>query len=530
MRRSSSNAMQACSQLRFNLSSLLCVAFLSITVGCAIQQPHRDFPTQPLLPFSESGETEPLARWWQEFGDAGLNDQVEQALGNSFDLAAALHRLRAARAVVRREASDLLPDLDGFISTDTSWGPGPDQTRTTWGLDSAWQIDLWGQIQSRVDAERFRADATQADYYAVALSLTAEITRTWFSLIEAHAQLELLNEQLETNRTGLKAQELRFGIGDEGGGPDVLRQRQLVQSTLEQIVVVRSGIEVLEHRLAVLTGKQPQGANYDPGAMLPELPPMPFTGLPAKLLMRRPDVRATYLDVVAADRDVASAISARYPRLNLTGSLISSATNSGDLFRDWILSIGSQLIGPLFDGGQRCAEIDRTTAVAAQLYNGYGQTMLLAFQEVEDNIALERYQIQRIERLRQQVELAEQAAEQLRQRFIIGTASYLDFLSATQSLQRLQREIVSARLELILIRIGLYLAIAGDFDTSPQPVADPAVQDLPDVVDPEHISDPAAVDPPADGELRSEIHAGVDAPPPLPSPTRLPPDPVPPND
>lgn len=445
--------------------------------GCAVPGTNHGFPVQSLQPFSESGETAPPDRWWTEFGDAGLNLQVEHALGRSFDLAAALQRLRAARALARREASDLFWDLDGVLSTDTTFGPGPTQTRINMGFDASYQVDLWGQIQSRVDAERFRAQATRSDYHAVALSLASEVAQTWFSLIEAHAQLELLQEQLETNRTGLKDQQLRFGVVDVGGLPDILRQEQLVKSTQEQMVVVRSRIEVLEHQLAVLTGEQPQNASYDPGAALPDLPPAPFAGLPSELLIRRPDVRADYLAFVAADRDLASAITARYPRVNLTGSLINSATSSDNLLRDWFLSIGSQLIAPIFDGGQRVAEIDRTKAVKAQLYNQFGQTMLIAFQEVEDNLALERYQVERIERLREQVELAGQAANQLKQRFFLGNANFLDFLSATQSYQRLQREYLSARLDLILIRIGLHLAIAGGFDTCPQAVVDSSFKD-----------------------------------------------------
>ena len=462
--------------------------------GCATRRVDHEFPMPTPLPFSASGETDVPERWWLAFGDPDLNLQVERALGGNFDLATALQRLRAARALTRREASDLLPDLDGFLGADITFGPGPEQERLTWGLDASYQVDLWGQIQSRVEAERFRAEATRADYHAVALSLAAEVARTWFSLIEAHAQLELLDAQVETNQNGLKAQELRFGIGDEGGAPDVLRQRQLVQSTLEQVVVVQARVEVLEHQLAVLTGQLPQSASYDSGAELPGLPPTPHTGLPSELLMRRPDVRGDYLALVAADHDLASAISDQYPRLNLTGSLINSAESGETLFRDWFLSIGGQLIGPLLDGGQRRAEVDRTSAVVCQRFNEYGQTMLIALREVEDNLALERLQIQRIERLHAQVQLAEQATEQLFQRYVIGTADYLDFLSATQSQQRLQREILSARLDLILIRIGLYLALAGDFDTHPQlsvdspeggglvegmPVARPAPPELP---------------------------------------------------
>jgi len=226
--------------------------------GCANRKPTPDFPPSPLPPFSPSGQAEMPDRWWTAFNDPALNSHVNQALGDNFTLAVALARLRAARALARREASNLFPDVDGIITTDSTLGRGPDRTRITWGFDAAYQVDLWGQIQSRVEAERLRADATWEDYHAVALSLAAEVTGTWFALIEAHAQLELLGEQIETNRTGLKAQELRF------------RPRVCAQPRCAPAAAVGTSrhwsrrwsfgrrIEVLEHQLAVLLGQLPQ--------------------------------------------------------------------------------------------------------------------------------------------------------------------------------------------------------------------------------------------------------------------------------
>lgn len=450
------------------MAIVFCLALtLSAWTGCASKGPMPTFSTSSLPPISESGATIAPDRWWVSFEDGGLDREVNRALGGNYDLAVALSRLRAAQALTRREASDLFADLNGFVADANTFGPGPNQTRISWGLDAAYQVDLWGKIRSRVDAERLRAEATRADYHAVALSLAAEIARTWFALIEAYAQLELLDEQEETNRNGLAAVEVRYRETGEGGSPNVLRQRQLVQSTLEQRVIVQASIEVLEHQLAVLTGQPPQLATYSPGSVLPSLPPLPFAGLPSELLQRRPDVRATYLALAAADRDLAAAVLDQYPRLDLSASLVNSAEHPETLFRDWFFSIGGQLLGPILDGGQRRAEVDRRRALVCQRFNEYRQTILVALQEVEDNLALERYQLERIEKLQTQVEFADQAAKQLLQYFITGEANYLDVLSANQSEQRLQRSLLSARLELILIRIGLYLALAGDFDTRP---------------------------------------------------------------
>ncbi|MEM6980321.1 MAG: TolC family protein [Planctomycetota bacterium] len=320
------------------------------------------------------------------FSDPGLDQQINLALGSSFTLNVARQRLRAARAIARREASNLFPDVNGVADVDYMFAPGEDAQRYVFGFTASYPVDLWGQIESRVEAEGLRAAAVLENVRGIALTLSAEIANAWLSLIEAKAQLELINEQIDTNETGLLLQEARFERGLILSA-DVLRQRQLVEATLEQKAIAKSNIETIEHRLAVLTGEMPQLATYEPGLVLPELPPIPITGLPSDLLRRRPDTRRDFVAFRAADRDLAAAIADQYPRLNLTGSLLSVADRPETIFRDWFVSMGASLVAPLIDGGQRRAEVDRTSAVAYALFQQYGQTMLIAFQQVEDALA-----------------------------------------------------------------------------------------------------------------------------------------------
>lgn len=441
---------------------------LVVVCGCAGGDSRRTFPTQAAPPFSRAGELSVPDRWWTAFESPGLNQQIELALGSSFTLQAARQRLRAARALARREASDLLPDVNGIADVGGFFGPGPSLQNYAWGLEANYPVDLWGQIESRVEAERFRAAATREDYRAIALTLTAEITSTWFALIEARAQLDLLQEQIDSNEKGLVLQSARFERGLVRLA-DVLRQQQLVESTLEQKAIIKSRVEVLEHQLALLAGTMPQTARYDPGTQLPDLPELPATGLPSELLQRRPDVRRDYLAFQAADRDLAAAITDQYPRLNLTGSVVNVAERPEFIFRDWFVSIGGQLIAPLLDGGQRRAEVDRTSAVVCELFNRYGQTMLTAFREVEDGLAQERFGRERLDHLQEQLKLAGQSAERLEEQYILDSdADYLPALTAITAEQRLQREVLSAQLELRLIRVSLYLALAGGFDPAAQ--------------------------------------------------------------
>lgn len=445
-----------------------------LVAGCAERNLFRPQLPQEPPPFSDTG-TEPTPdRWWTTFGDANLDYHINLALGSNYSLASAQQRVSAARALARREASDLCPDINGVADVSRTWRPGRDITAYEWGLDSSYTVDLWGEIESRVDAARLRADATALDYHAIALTLAAEISGTWFSLIEAHAQVELLDQQIDTNRKGLQVQESRFGQGLIRIA-DVLRQRQLLESTLEQSVVAKSRVEVLEHQLAVLLGEMPQTAGYEPGAQLPQLPPLPSTGLPLDLLRRRPDIRRDFAAFQAADKDLASAISAQYPRLSLSGSLLNAGTTPESVLRDWFLSIGEQLVAPLFDGGQRRAEVDRTSAVSAELFYEYAQTTLAALAEVEDSLAQEKYQLERIRHLENQVRLAGESSDRLREQYQIGDVDFLDVLSAITGQQSLQRQALAAQLELVLIRVTLYRALAGDFDTRPQSFPPPLI-------------------------------------------------------
>jgi len=437
---------------------------LLVIVGCADRNVRGPLPTlEPSPDFSELGNTTVPNRWWTAFEDPQLDFHVDNGIGKNYSIQAAAFRVRSARAVARREASDFWPDIDGILGFNNNAGPGENGQTYNLGLNANYTVDLWGEIESRVEAQRLRADATCWDYHAVSLALSAEITSVWFSLIEAHAQAELLKVQIKTNRTGLELQEKRFGLGFVRSA-DVLRQRQLLESTLEQAVVIESQISVLEHQLAVLLGQMPQSASFEPGTSFPDLPPLPVTGLPSELLLRRPDIQRNYYALLAADRDLASAISDQFPRLNLSGTLQNISEHPEDLLRDWFLSLGGQLIAPLFDGGQRKAEVNRTDAVKYELFSLYAQSVLVAYQEVEDALVQEKFQHQRIEHLEEQVKLAGQASNQLREQYLIGDAQYLDVLNAITGQQSLQRQLLSAQLELRLIRVSLYLALAGNID------------------------------------------------------------------
>jgi len=446
---------------------LLFVLIFMGFIGCAPKTQTVSVPVDTAEIFSASGSQEAPEKWWTAFNDQKLNLLVDSALTSNFSLKSAWQRLQASRAVVDRESSSFWPTLEGSAQGESSKYQNEYIQNQSFqlGLRSSYEIDLWGKIRSRVEAERYRAKATLNDYQTAAVSLSAEIVRTWYQLIEARNQLSVVNEQIKTNEEMLQLIEARFGSGQIRSA-DILRQRQLLESTREQKISAQTRVGELEHKLAVLLGNPPQEEVDQLKDSLPELPPLPETGIPAELIRRRPDVQSAFNSLQAADREVAAAISNQYPRFSVSASASTSANNVEDLFKDWARSLSGNLLAPIFYGGRLRAEVDRSEAIKKQRLYDYGQTILNAFREVEDALMREEKQREKIQSIKKQVDLSRQTYEQLRIQYFNGFGGYLDVLTALDELQRLRRDLLSAHLQLLEYRVALYRSLAGGFETA----------------------------------------------------------------
>jgi len=449
--------------------TLLWIVCLLCIWGCSPKTAPVTLPADTTTPFSEAGEEVVPDQWWTVFQDEQLNTLIDSAIANNFDLRTAWERLRANSAIVTREKSFKRPKADVSVNAAESF-PQPDFVGgelVRIGFSADYEVDLWGRIQAQIDAEQYRLEATRADYQAAAITLSAQIASTWYQLQTAENRLALIDLQITTNQQILELLEARFGNG-QVRGVDILRQRQLVEASRGQRIDVEAQVETLEHQLAVLCGQPPQvGIAYQTDS-LPELPPVPATGLPSELVDRRPDVRSAYLSLMGADRDVARAISAKYPRLSINASTSLRSNNLQNLLRDFAYSFAGNLLAPIYYGKELRAEVERSEAVKNQRWYEYGQIVLLAFQEVEDALILEEKQRERISNLEDQLELAGQTYEQLRIQYFNGVTNYLEVLTALNQQQQIRIDILNANMQLVDVRISLYRALAGGFDTGRQ--------------------------------------------------------------
>lgn len=435
--------------------------------ACAPVDIRQGPPATDLPEDYSTGGDEPLpARWWEHLEDPQLSGLIERALADSPSLAQTWDRLRQAEAVARRERADELPALDADAATrQTLDDDGSHGEEYSLGLAASYEVDIWGRVRAASAAAGFDVQASEAELAAAAITLSAEVASTWYELVAQRAVLDLLENQIDTNERVLDLTELRFRQG-QAVLADVLRQRQLVEQRRGEIADVRSAISALEHEIAVLSGHAPGELSLPERANLAALRPLPDTGVPMDLLRRRPDIRGAFNDIRAADARVAAAIADRYPRIDLSATFTSAVDSPGDLFTTWLATLVGELAAPLFDAGERAAEVERSEAVLSERVNVYEEEVLQALREVEDALAREARQHEKVASLERQVSLADQTVERLMDRYTRGSVDFLDVLDTLISQQDAARQLVVAQRDLLRFRIDLARALAGGWDMS----------------------------------------------------------------
>lgn len=409
-----------------------------------------------------------INQWWKSFEDERLDQLMDSAFANNMTLNNLYQQIVAAEAVRKSQSSFLLPDIQAGAQT-AAQRPEPDFAggeNTQIGVSASYEIDLWGRIRAGVQAADFSIQGNYYDYQAAAMTLSANVARLWFQLLVIQEQLDLINNQVATNKEVIKLIKARFGAG-QVKGVDVLRQEQLLEQSKSLKLQFEANYRQTQNQLAVLLAKPPQNFELEIKDTLKELPPTPAAGMPLELIRRRPDVQRDYSFLMAADRDMAQAVRNRFPRLSLNLAAQARSNNYSELFNSWAYTLGANLVAPLLYWGRLRAEVDRTEAVKKQQLYQYGQTVLTAFQEVENALISEERQRKQIKILRKRLEMAQQTNKQLRTEFIYGFSQYLDVLLSQDQEQQLQRNLLEAIQDQYEIRISLYRALAGDFQYLP---------------------------------------------------------------
>jgi len=331
-------------------------------------------------------------------------------------------------------------------------------------MEISYQLDLFRRIATTQRADELTAQASRKDVETTALIVASSVVELWVGLAEQRAIHQLLEEQLEVGNEYLHLVETRFANG-LASALDVYQQRLQVESTRAQLPRVEARTALLVHQLAVIQGLPPRMPSPLPQARMPALQPAPALELPATVILQRPDVAAAQLRLLAADHRVAAAVADRFPSVGISLTGASQASQLSQLFDGWLTSLAAHLLGPVFDGGRRKAEVARTRAAVEQAFADWESTILVCLREIEDALATEQSLRKSEEILTAQLELAEVTLERSRSRYLAGLTDYLNVLTSLQSLQQLERARITTQKELLSNRVKLHLALGGVWPT-----------------------------------------------------------------
>ena len=414
------------------------------------------------------GSGEQMARWGHSLGSDELSKLIDLALEESFSLKQSWARLSQVKASAVKAGAGIYPEVSVTGDGSRQWlrqkgATGSRSSETTslsLGVAGSYELDLWGRIRSSRESQELEVVATQLDLNAAAMTLTAEVATRWVNMIARRKQLDLLGQQLESSLNYLELVELRFRKS-LASALDVFQQREAVAKLRAALPLVKAQEKLLGHELALLLGKPTSSGLFPDAAEFPELGAIPDTGLPADLLANRPDVRAAGLRLYAADWSVSAARADRLPAIRLTAATSVDGDQVSTLFDNWLTNLAGSLTGPVFDGGRRRAEVDRTRAVVEERLQQYRQTVFTAIKEVEDALVQEEKQREHLRELKKELSFARQGLDEARVRYIKGLSDYLPVLTELQAEQRLEHDLIQKEAQLIVYRISLHRSLGG---------------------------------------------------------------------
>lgn len=433
-----------------------CAGTPNLAIAPGIEAP-ADFQAEPQVELPAAGD------WVASFEDATLSALVAQALSANPTIEAASASLDAARASARAAGSNRLPSVDASASASSSDTSSRPSEQYSFGLDVAWQVDVWGRLSDQARAGYLTAEAARADLYGARLSIAGATAKAWFSLIEAKEQAELARRDVDTRSRQLEIVERRFARG-VARSSDVRTARSALASS-QASLAAQIRIEAASGRaLEVLLGRYP-GNQIVPDSTLPILPVLPQPGSPQQLLERRPDVIAAETRLASAGYSASAARKALYPGLSLGAGISSQSSDASDLFDpDFLVeTISASLLAPIFQGGALRAERARTEAVARQLSARYVETALTALREAENAIYADRTLEERVEALIVAQREAAAALDLVERQYASGVATIFELIDAQSRLITAESQLIRARLERATNRVDLHLAVAGDF-------------------------------------------------------------------
>ena len=401
--------------------------------------------------------------WWELFNDAVLNDLASKVEVSNQNVAAAIASYAQARALTAEQRASLFPNVG--LDAGANRSGGKDQpTRGSYqvNIGASWEPDVWGRLRLGVQSARAGEQASLADLAAARLSAQGELAVNYLGLREADLQRASVRETVAGYQRSLEIARNRYNVGIVARTDVLQAETQLANAQADLLGLDRQRAQ-FEHAVAVLVGRAP--GNFDLPAdpqWRPVVPAVPFD-VPSTLLQRRPDIAAAERRVEQANSQIGVARAGYFPSLRLSGSAGLSAASIGDLFSasSLVWALGASLAQTIFDAGATSARVDSARAGLNEAAARYRQTVLTAFQDVEDQLValrvLEQQQVLREQAWR----AAELVEQQVLNRYRSGLVGFTEVVTAQASAASARRALVTVQSDRQVAAVALVQALGG---------------------------------------------------------------------
>ncbi|GAB4293651.1 MAG: efflux transporter outer membrane subunit [Thiohalomonadaceae bacterium] len=445
------------------------LALVAVLSGCAstdtIQRPRVALPET--WTEATSAQVEPLTEgWWQQFNSTQLEALVQEALTASPDLAAAQEKVVQAELQVRQSGASLFPALSlsgstGVRRNDPADEPATNSESTSVSLGASYEVDLWGRIDADVRAAEATLSAAHYDFAAARLSLVAAVADAYFQSLALRERLRIARENLAIAERVLGVVEARYRNG-AASALDLTRQQTAVLTQRSALLPLEVQERQTVRALAILLGRAPQGLALMQEDFAQLHIPAVAPGLPAELLLRRPDLARAEAQLAAADANVAAARAALLPSISLSASAGVATTELLSLANPvTTLGLSAGIVQSLFDGGRRRAQVASSESRRRELVENYRKAILTALKEVEDILGNAARNTQQEAMQEQIVAHAQRTLRLAELRYREGADDLLTVLDAQRSLFQAQDTRVQLRLARLGAALDLYKVLGG---------------------------------------------------------------------